>query len=440
MNAPSMQVSTTDEARQMVVAPQATGLLEAISRAASDPAMDMDKVERLFKMHEALEARQAETAFNAAMARAQARMEPVLKNKRNEQTNSNYANLAAINEAIKPIYTAEGFSITFDQGDSPKPDYLRLNAYVMHERGHTKQLHLDMPPDESGIKGTVNKTKVHATGSTNMYARRYLTCMAFNIDTVDDTDSNARRREIGKNVDPQRRREIQENVITEVKKHIADGAINDAVLALENGGLDGPDEWTFAWTFFDSKERSAMKKANERMREERKKKPITEADRKRLEKKITGLGLDRDAVKAHCQQQFGKEHFADLNAEQYSALDEALESMVPAQVIKSGSVSPVAATPAAEATPTDAPQDSTAGLPAAPSHEDAGQGLPADASTPTDVEIVADIEGWVKRKRFDMAYDLCRGIKDEAFRGATKKRIDTAKGYVDFKQSDGSTT
>jgi hypothetical protein len=93
----------------------------------------------------------------------------------------------------------------------------------------------------------------------------------------------------------------------------------------------------------------------------------------------------------------------------------------------------------AQDTPLDAPQDSTAGFAtapsAAPSTEGVGQGVPADASTPTDAELVADIEAWVKKRKFDLAYDLCRGIKDEAFRDATKARIDKAKSYVDAKQS-----
>jgi len=110
-------------------------------------------------------------------------------------------------------------------------------------------------------------------------------------------------------------------------------------------------------------------------------------------------------------------------------------STAPAQVIKSGSVSPVAATPAAGATTTDAPQGSTAEVTAAPSTEDVGQGVNAGASTPTDSELVADIESWVKKRKFDMAYDLCRGIKDEAFRDSTRARIDKAKSYVDAKQS-----
>jgi hypothetical protein len=150
----------------------------------------MDKMERLFAMHQTMLKGQAETVFNAALARAQARMGPVATNATNTQTTSRYAKLAAINKVITPIYTEEGFAISFDTADSPKDGYLRTIAILSHSGGHSRTYHIDMPPDEMGAKGTVNKTKVHATGSTSSYARRYLVCMIFNVTTEDDTDGN----------------------------------------------------------------------------------------------------------------------------------------------------------------------------------------------------------------------------------------------------------
>jgi hypothetical protein len=168
----------------------ATTLLQAIAAASANPAADMDKMERLFAMHQQMVKAEAETAFNAALARAQAVMPIVAHNAANQQTSSKYAKLAAINKAITPIYTAEGFSISFDTADSPKPDYLRTIAILSHSAGHSRTYHIDMPPDEVGAKGNVNKTKVHATGSTNSYGRRYLVCMIFNVTTEDDNDGN----------------------------------------------------------------------------------------------------------------------------------------------------------------------------------------------------------------------------------------------------------
>jgi len=47
-----------------------------IERAARDPSIDIDKLDRLLLMRERENARVAEQTFNAAMAAAQAEMEP----------------------------------------------------------------------------------------------------------------------------------------------------------------------------------------------------------------------------------------------------------------------------------------------------------------------------------------------------------------------------
>jgi hypothetical protein len=61
-------------------------------------------------------------------------------------------------------------------------------ANVMHEEGHTELVDADIPLDSTGIKGTVNKTATHATGSSFQYARNYMMRMIFNIPTGDDDD------------------------------------------------------------------------------------------------------------------------------------------------------------------------------------------------------------------------------------------------------------
>ncbi len=55
----------------------------------------------------------------------------------------------------------------------------------------------------------------------------------------------------------------------------------------------------------------------------------------------------------------------------------------------------------------------------------------AGGAAPTDDSLIKDIEGWVKRKKFDMAYDLARGISDVPLMESTVARIDKAKAYVE---------
>lgn len=56
---------------------------------------------------------------------------------------------------------------------------------------------------------------------------------------------------------------------------------------------------------------------------------------------------------------------------------------------------------------------------------------PASAADPTDESLVTDIGVWCKRKKFETAYDMARGIKDEALKAATVSKIDKAKAYVE---------
>lgn len=172
-------------------ASESTMMIQMIQRAAADPAVDVDKMERLMQMHERFVDRQASAAFNAAMVQAQKRIRPVVRMSFNTQTNSGYAKLEDIDKQISPVYTEEGFSLSFGTADSPLAGHLRVVCDVMHEQGHTKQYHMDLPLDSAGIAGKVNKTGVHAHGSTNSYARRYLTMNIFNVVMVsEDNDGN----------------------------------------------------------------------------------------------------------------------------------------------------------------------------------------------------------------------------------------------------------
>ncbi len=60
-------------------------------------------------------------------------------------------------------------------------------------------------------------------------------------------------------------------------------------------------------------------------------------------------------------------------------------------------------------------------------------GNEAVGAEPSDESIVAEIGTWVKRKKFDMAFDLCRGIKDEHLQAETSGKIFTAQEYVKAK-------
>ncbi len=175
-----------------IQASETTAIISMIERAARDPNVDIDKFERLMRMRNEMESKAAEKLFNIAMKEAQAEMRPVGANKKNDQTKSKYATYDKLDGVLRPIYTKHGFSLSFDEEDSPKPDHIRVLCYVSHEAGFTRTYRKDMPADGKGAKGGDVMTKTHATGAAASYGARYLLKGIFNIAVgEEDRDGNA---------------------------------------------------------------------------------------------------------------------------------------------------------------------------------------------------------------------------------------------------------
>lgn len=175
-------------------APQSetAAVISMIERAARDPSVDMDKMERLMRMRKEIIAEQAEREFLIAMSAAQAEMKPVARDAQNDHTKSHYARLETIADAIVPIYTKHGFSLSFAPAEGAKEGYHRIACVVGHSGGHKQNAHADLPADIAGSQGKANKTAIQAFGSTMSYGRRYLTLMIFNIVLkTEDNDGNS---------------------------------------------------------------------------------------------------------------------------------------------------------------------------------------------------------------------------------------------------------
>ena len=165
-------------------------LLTTIADLARDPACDVEKLRALIAMQREVMAEQARIAFDAAMADAQAEMVPVLRSATNAHTKSRYARLEDIDNAIRPLITRHGFSLTFDNPDQTV-DGIVVTCAVAHRDGHVRSYKIAGARDDKGAQGNANKTPIQAIGSTISYLRRYLTCMIFNVAlTNDDTDGN----------------------------------------------------------------------------------------------------------------------------------------------------------------------------------------------------------------------------------------------------------
>ncbi|MEN6447345.1 MAG: ERF family protein [Syntrophaceae bacterium] len=151
---------------------------------------NMDTIERLVALQEHMMEQQAKVEFASAMSRAQAAMGRVSADGTNPQTHSKYATYAAMDRELRPIYSREGFALSFDTGEGIT-DTIRIFCHVSHSGGHTRTYQVDMPNDGKGAKGGDVMTKTHATGSAMSYGMRYLLKMIFNVAIGEaDNDGN----------------------------------------------------------------------------------------------------------------------------------------------------------------------------------------------------------------------------------------------------------
>jgi hypothetical protein len=169
----------------LAVPSDVANLLSFIERAATDPQVDADKMERLVGLYERLMAHRAKAAFTAAFAEMQSELPEIAENgeiKVGDTVRSRYAKFEDINDVVKPILKTHGFSLMFKPRATDDGQIL-MQAVLMHRDGHSEDADLRLPADTSG-----SKNSVQSMGSSGQYAKRYLIVPMLNITTrgVDD--------------------------------------------------------------------------------------------------------------------------------------------------------------------------------------------------------------------------------------------------------------
>jgi hypothetical protein len=177
------------DSKQIAVQDDKTSILSVIERAASDPNVDVAKMKALLDMQIVVMDKQAEIEFNQAMAQLRKELTPIIKNKKNDQTNSRYADLDAIKAVADPLLVKYGFYDRYEE-DYPSEGIIGTTCEIVHEKGHSKKNRVQFTLDNMGIKGTVNKTNVHAAASSMTYGQRLSLCRALGIRISEDDDGN----------------------------------------------------------------------------------------------------------------------------------------------------------------------------------------------------------------------------------------------------------
>lgn len=200
------QIATIPEQEPgQVVAADAGSVLAVISRAAADPATDVDKLERLLGMYERITARSAQAEFTTALAEMQPGL-PVIGHKGeilNKAGNvvSTYARWEDINDAIRPVLAEHGFALSFRIGraDDGRPS---VTGVLSHRAGHREETTMTLPVDDSGFKNAIQ-----SVGSSVSYGKRYTTLALLNI-TSRGEDDDGRTAGSGEPISEEQRDEL----------------------------------------------------------------------------------------------------------------------------------------------------------------------------------------------------------------------------------------
>lgn len=159
---------------------ESTTILQVIQRAAADPNVDIDKMERLMQMHERFQARQAEQQYAEALAAMQQEL-PSIGERGNAAGRYTYALWEDINEKLKPILAKHGFALSFRMPRSERG--IEVEGVLSHRCGHSERTTIILPADTSG-----NKNAVQAVASSVSYGKRYTAGALLNFTTHGEDD------------------------------------------------------------------------------------------------------------------------------------------------------------------------------------------------------------------------------------------------------------
>ena len=156
-----------------------TAMVSMFERMASDPNVDVDKLERLMQMQERAIARNAKASFDAAMSEMQPEL-PTVGERGNAAGRYTYALWEDINTAIKPVLMKYGFAITF------RTDFtngITVVGVLSHRDGHREETSITLPSDTSG-----SKNAVQAVASSVSYGKRYTAGALLNLTSHGEDD------------------------------------------------------------------------------------------------------------------------------------------------------------------------------------------------------------------------------------------------------------
>ena len=173
-------------------------ILLMIANAARDPAVDIEKFERLMSLRERASLADARRAFYAALARAKGEFGPILKTRQVDyphkdgggRTSYRYEELADVGAVVDLVLSKHGLS--YRHKSSQEGPKIKVTCILSHEDGYSEENSLEGVEDKSG-----QKNPNQAIASTVTYLQRYTLKEALGIGAGRDDDGAG-----GEPVDP----------------------------------------------------------------------------------------------------------------------------------------------------------------------------------------------------------------------------------------------
>lgn len=172
--------------QEIVVQAENKSFLDVVARAALDPNVDPQKMHALLDVQKRIMDENAKIEFNKSLIRAQKNMPRVKMNgelkTKNGAVVAKYMRFDDIDEKIRVVYQAEGFSLVDSQRENPN-DTVTITTEVIHEAGHSMTVEVTLPKDKENSL----KTSLQAAVSTMSVGRRVNVCNIFRIVGEDDS-------------------------------------------------------------------------------------------------------------------------------------------------------------------------------------------------------------------------------------------------------------
>lgn len=180
-------------------ASEAAALISMIERAAADPTVDIDRIERMYAMYERATARSARSAYLSALQAARSALPAIIKrglittNEKDRAGNktgkkidqSTFAKWEDVVETVLPILNQNNLVLTF-RTEQQSLDRVSVTAVLSHVDGHAEHSQMALPIENGG-----SKNNAQGWGSAVSYGKRYTAFALLNLVGKDEDNDGA---------------------------------------------------------------------------------------------------------------------------------------------------------------------------------------------------------------------------------------------------------